>query len=249
MPVMQPSSQSLDQPILTAMALAYAGYAQRSAAWLEGYARAGGAVHCRSGCFHCCNLPIQVSLAEALLTAAALSTAQMQSMRRRAARVIQNAKSASDWNEYFQTHRAKVGYCPLLDVESGACTAYEVRPARCRDTFSALSSKFCEAGGMERLTRAERVAYNREVKENPATDGVSHYIAPLEELGEPIWEAASDAMRSAWGLEIWGDFWVLTTLTQDAAFMAAVRSGAAAQATRRAKALGLWHLEIVRIEE
>ena len=56
-------------------------------------------------------------------------------------------------------------------------------------------------------------------------------------------------MRSAWGLEIWGDFWVLTTLTQDAAFMAAVRSGAAAQATRRAKALGLWHLEIVRIEE
>ena len=102
---------------------------------------------------------------------------------------------------------------------------------------------------MERLTRAERADYKREVKENPATDGVSHYIAPLEELGEPIWEAASDAMRSAWGLEIWGDFWVLTTLTQDAAFMAAVRSGAAAQATRRAKALGLWHLEIVRIEE
>ena len=248
MPVMQPPSQSLDQPILTAMTLAYAGYAQRSAAWLEGYAQAGGAVHCRSGCFHCCNLPIQVSLAEALLTAAALSVAQMQSMRWRAARVIQNAKSASSWNEYFQSHRSQVGYCPLLDLESGACSAYEVRPARCRDTFSALSSKFCEVGGMERLTRAERTEYNREVKANPATDGVSHYIAPLEELGEPIWAAAGEAMRSIWNLEVWGDFWVLTTLTQDAAFMAAVRSGSAARATRRAKALGLWHLEIVRIE-
>ena len=91
--------------------------------------------------------------------------------------------------------------------------------------------------------------YNLEVKRNPVTDGVSHYVAPLEELGEPIWEAAGEAMRSTWNLEVWGDFWVLTTLSQDAAFMAAVRSGAAAKATRRAKALGLWHLEIVRIEE
>jgi len=243
------ASESIDQPILDAVALAYTRYGQRSAAWLEGFAQAGGAVHCRSGCLHCCNLPVQVSLAEALLTAAALSGVQMQSMQRRAARVMKNAKSASNWNEYFQSHRAKVGYCPLLDLESGTCSAYEVRPARCRDTFSALNSKFCEVGGMERLTRAERADYKREVKENPATDGVSHYIAPLEELGEPIWESAGVAMRSAWGVEIWGDFWVLTALTQDAAFMAAVRSGGAARATRRAKALGLWHLEIVRIEE
>ena len=101
---------------------------------------------------------------------------------------------------------------------------------------------------MQRLTRSERLEYNREVKANPVTDGVSHYIAPLEELGEPIWEAAGEAMRSIWNLEVWGDFWVLTTLTQDAAFMAAVRAGAATRATRRAKALGLWHFEIVRIE-
>jgi len=245
---MQPSSLSADQPLLEAVERAYAGYTQRSAAWLEGYARQGGLVHCRSGCMNCCNFPVQVSLAEALLTAAALSDFQMQAMRRHAARVMKNAKSASNWNEYFERHRTQVGYCPLLDLESGACSAYEVRPARCRDTFSALSSKFCEVGAMQRLSRAERADYNREVKANPATDGVNHYVAPLEELGEPIWEAAGDAMRSAWGLEIWGDFWVLTALTQDAAFMAAVRSGSAARATRRAKALGLWHLEIVRIE-
>lgn len=245
---MQPSSLSADQPLLEAVERAYAGYTQRSAAWLEGYARQGGVVHCRSGCMNCCNFPVQVSLAEALLTAAALSDFQMQAMRRHAARVMKNAKSASNWNEYFERHRTQVGYCPLLDLESGACSAYEVRPARCRDTFSALSSKFCEVGAMQRLSRAERADYNREVKANPATDGVNHYVAPLEELGEPIWEAAGDAMRSAWGLEIWGDFWVLTALTQDAAFMAAVRSGSAARATRRAKALGLWHLEIVRIE-
>ncbi len=245
---MQPSSQAVDQPLLEAVERAYARYAQRSAAWLEGYAQQGGVVHCKSGCMNCCNFPVQVSLAEALVTAAALSGVQMDAMRRHAARVMKNAKSASNWNEYFERHRSQVGYCPLLDLESGACTAYEVRPARCRDTFSAMNSKFCEVGAMQRLSRAERTDYNREVTANPVTDGVSHYVAPLEELGEPIWEAAGEAMRSIWNLEVWGDFWVLTTLSQDAAFMAAVRSGAAVKATRRAKALGLWHLEIVRIE-
>jgi hypothetical protein len=111
-----------------------------------------------------------------------------------------------------------------------------------------MSPEYCRVGTLEGMNRKERAQYKREVKANPATDGLSHYIAPLEDLGEAIWDVASRTMREEWGLEIWGDFWVLTALTQDAAFMAAVRAGQVAQARKRAKALELWHIEIVQIE-
>jgi hypothetical protein len=40
---------------------------------------------------------------------------------------------------------------------------------------------------------------------------------------------------------------VLTALTQDDAFMAAVRAGQVKLARKRAKAIGLWNIEIVEI--
>jgi Fe-S-cluster containining protein len=243
-----PESANPDQPLLTAVADAYIRYGQQSSSWIKSYTRQGGTVHCRSGCVHCCNFPVRVSLAEALLTASELSFEQMKSMQDRASQVIKNARSATSWDMYFGRHRQIIGYCPLLDQTTGACTAYEVRPARCRDTFSALSSHYCQVGRLENLNRQERLEYNNEVKASPATDGLSHYIAPLEDLGEAIWEVASHHMRLAWGLEVWGDFWVLTTLSQDDLFMTAIRAGQAKQASRRARTLGLWHSEIVQIE-
>jgi Fe-S-cluster containining protein len=234
--------------MLTAVQRAYDRYGQKASNWIARFTRQGGTVHCHSGCFHCCNLPVRVSLVEALLTASALTPDQLAAMRQRASEVIKNARSASSWDAYFQRHRERIGYCPLLDQTTGACTAYDVRPARCRDTYSALSSHYCTVGTLEHLSRAERSEYTREVKANPATDGISHYIAPLEDLGEAIWEVASRAMRQEWSLEVWGDFWVLTALTQDAGFMTAARAGQVARATKRAKTLGLWHVEIVQIE-
>lgn len=233
---------------MTAIVRAYARYSQQSSDWIDRYTRQGGTVHCGAGCAHCCNFPVRVSLVEALVTASQLAAAQMESMKTRAAEVIENARAASSWDDYFQRHRQRIGYCPLLDQSTGTCTAYEVRPARCRDTFSAMSADYCQVGTLEGMNRFERAQYKREVKANPATDGLSHYIAPLEDLGEAIWDVASRAMRQEWGLEVWGDFWVLTALTQDAAFMAAVRAGQVAQARKRAKALELWHIEIVQIE-
>jgi Fe-S-cluster containining protein len=243
-----PSPINSDQQLLTAVARAYTRFGQDANAWIENFTRQGGTVHCRSGCVHCCNFPVQVSLAEALLTASQLSSDQMESMKLRASKVLENARTASSWDEYFVRHREQIGYCPLLEQTTGACTAYEVRPGRCRDTFSALSAHYCQVGTLEHLNRQERSEYKREVKASPATDGLSHYIAPLEDLGETIWEVCSAQMQLAWGLEVWGDFWVLTSLTQDDAFMAAVRAGRAKQALKRAKVLGLWHLEIVQIE-
>ncbi len=247
-PVTRLREPDSDQHLMDAVAEAYTRYDRQASRWLERYTRQGGTVHCKSGCLHCCNFPVQVSLAEALLVASELDPAQLAAMRHRALEVMENARTASDWNLYFQRHRERIGYCPLLDDVTGACTAYTVRPARCRDTFSALSSHYCQVGTLEGMNRRERTEYNREVSANPATDGVSHYIAPLEDLGETIWDAARRAMRSAWDLEVWGDFWVLTALTQDEAFMAAVRGGQGKRAVKRAKALGLWHVEIVRIE-
>jgi Fe-S-cluster containining protein len=237
-----------DQQLLTALTRAYNQFGRDSKAWIEGFTRQGGRVHCQSGCFHCCNFPIRVSLAEALLTASQLTNEQLESMKLRASQVIENAKTASSWDEYFARHRQQIGYCTLLDQTTGACTAYEVRPGRCRDTFSALSADYCQVGALEHLNRKDRLEYKRAVKANAATDGISHYIAPLEDLGQSIWEVASRQMQQAWGLEVWGDFWVLTTLSQDEAFMVAIRSGQTKSAIKRTKILGLWHLEIVQIQ-
>lgn len=242
-----PDPSSPDQGLMDTVARAYARYAQQAGSWIRRFERQGGTVHCRSGCVHCCDFPVRCSLAEALLTASALSSEQQGAMKDRAHEVIANAKTAGSWDEYFQRHRREIGYCPLLNQQTGACTAYDVRPTRCRDTFSAMNARFCQVGTLEGLNRRERQEYAQGVKANPATDGLSHYVAPLEDLSEPIWSEASRAMQGQWRMEVWGDFWVLTTLSQDAAFMAAVRAGQGSRAVRRAKTLGLWNAEILEI--
>lgn len=242
-----PSSIHPDQESLLALTRAYERYGLQAGDWIEEFTQNGGTVFCKSGCLHCCNLPIRVSLLEALLTASQLSASQLESMQTRAREVLENASNATSWDDYFLSHRQKIGYCPLLDQTTGACTAYEVRPGRCRDTYSAMNAHFCTAGTLEHLNRRERLDYNRQVETNPVTDGVTHYVAPLEDLGVNIWEVASDTMRSGWGFEIWGDFWVLTALTQDDAFMDSVRAGQVKQARKRAKTIGLWNIEILEI--
>jgi Fe-S-cluster containining protein len=234
-----------DQKSLTALTRAYERYGVRASRWIEDFTRQGGTVYCQSGCLHCCNLPIRVSLIEALLTASQLSPDQLGVMRVRAQAILENARAASSWDDYFLSHRRNVGYCPLLDQTIGTCTAYEVRPGRCRDTYSAMDAHFCTVGTLENLSRRERLEYDRAVDANPVTDGLTHYIAPLEDLGEAIWEVAGAQMRSDWGVEVWGDFWVLTALAQDEAFMLSVRAGQVRQARGRAKQLRLWHDEIL----
>ena len=236
-----------DQHSLTALTRAYERYGLQASDWIEDFTRQGGRVFCKSGCLHCCNLPIRVSLLEALLTASQLSVSQLESMQTRAHEVIANARTASSWDDYFLSHRQRIGYCPLLDQATGACTAYEVRPGRCRDTYSAMNAHYCTVGTLETMKHRERLEYNRQVEANPVTDGVTHYIAALEDLGTSIWEVASESMRSSWGFEVWGDFWVLTALTQDDGFMAAVRTGQVKVARKRAKTVGLWNIEILEI--
>ncbi|GAA5511700.1 hypothetical protein Dcar01_00413 [Deinococcus carri] len=225
----------------------YAAYARRAQAWTRQYQERGGRVFCGAGCFACCNMPIRVSLAEALVTAQALTEGEAARVEAHARQVLHNARTAPSEDVYVERHRTEVGFCPLLDRESGGCTRYDVRPTRCRDTFSALPARYCEAGAWETMTRRERESYRREVARTPGTDGELHFIAPLEHLSEPIWEAAARAMRNEWGLEAWGDFWVLTTLARHEAFMDRVARGDARGAWRAAKAAGLAHATVLEI--
>lgn len=225
----------------------YARYARQAQQWRSGYESRGGRVYCGAGCFACCDMPIRVSLAEALITAQVLDREKASAVEEHARAVLHNARTARSEEEYVARHRQEVGFCPLLDRRSGSCTEYESRPTRCRDTFSALPARYCAAGTWESLTRREREAYRREVRSTPGTDGELHFIAPLEHLSEPVWASAARSMRRAWGLEVWGDFWVLTTLARDPAFMARVEAGDARGAWQAARRLRLAHPTLLEL--
>ncbi len=192
-------------------------------------------------------MPVRVSLAEALVTLEALTPAQVSGMADHARAVLDNARTAHSDEEYVLTHRTEVGFCPLLDRATGACTAYEVRPTRCRDTFSAFPAVYCAVGTLESMNDRERARYHRDVARTPGTDGEWHFIAPLEHLSEPVWTAAARAMQDAWGLQVWGDFWVLTTLAGNAAFMQEVESGQARRAWDIARQQKLAHRMVLEI--
>ncbi|AWN23037.1 zinc/iron-chelating domain-containing protein [Deinococcus irradiatisoli] len=226
--------------VLSTVKAAYARYEQRAGQFLREYTASGGQVYCGAGCFGCCNMPIRLSLAEAALIASVLTPEEAHKVDKHARKVVHNARTAPSEDEYVHRHRLKVGYCPLLGAD-GACTRYDVRPTRCRDTFSAFPAVYCQEGTWESMTKAERRDYQREVRRTPGTDGETHFIAPLEELSEPVWNACSRAMRQAWGLEAWGDFWVLTTLAARSGFMAAVERGDKGAALREARQAGLEH--------
>lgn len=225
----------------------YERYARQAGTWLRGYEARGGRVYCGAGCFACCDMPIRVSLAEALITAQALDPVKAGAVERHARAALANARTARSDEEYVARHRQEVGFCPLLDRESGACSEYESRPTRCRDTFSAFPARYCASGTWESMSRREQEAYRREVARTPGTDGELHFVAPLEHLSEPVWVAAAKSMRQAWGLEVWGDFWVLTTLARDAAFMARIGVGDGRGAWKAAQRAGLAHPALLEI--
>lgn len=236
------------EAVAAAVRTAYAQYGTEAARWLEGYQARSGQVFCGAGCFGCCNMPIRLSLAEALVLRGALSSAELAAVETHARAVLRNARTAPDEDTYVRRHRLEVGYCPLLSRDTGACAQYAARPTRCRDTFSAFPARYCTEGYWESLSPHEKRNYAREVARTPGTDGELHYIAPLEYLSEPVWEAAAAAMDDAFGLQIWGDFWVLVSLSTRADFMEAVEAGDGRAALKAAQRAGLAHPLILDIE-
>ncbi|WP_170130846.1 YkgJ family cysteine cluster protein [Deinococcus yavapaiensis] len=220
----------------------------RAATWISRYTARGGKVYCAAGCFRCCDMPIRVSLAEALVVAESLTPSQFEAVEAHAERVWLNAHESRDGDEYVENHRRSVGFCPLLDRETGRCGAYEARPARCRDTYSAMPARFCAPDGLSSLRRSERRAYEQEVRTNPVMDGTSHFIAPLEDLSVPIWETCATLMRRELGFEVWGDFWTLVAYSRDERFWSALRSHSPRSVIAALKRARLYHPELVQIE-
>lgn len=225
---------------------AYTRFEGRAADWLARYRARGGRVYCAAGCHACCDMPIRTNLLEALALARSLDPARLQAMQAHAAKVRANARRGPS-ETYAERHRAVVGFCPLLDRQTGTCSAYELRPSRCRDTYSAMSARFCAAGAWESMSRRERAAYEREVAHTPGTDGESHFIAPLEDLSLPVWEEGARLMRDLWGVEVWGDFAVLVDLTQRPAFWAALEQRRPGPVIRMLRQAGLYDEEILEV--
>ncbi len=81
---------------------------------------------CRSGCAHCCRVPVQVSGLEAVF-------------------ISQNTEFEINKNvSKGITLGKEVDYCPLLDIDSARCLAYDSRPMACR-IFATIDSPIkCE---------------------------------------------------------------------------------------------------------
>ncbi len=235
-----------DSAALSSLSRAYSAFERRASDWLSRYEARGGRVYCAAGCFHCCDMPIRTNLLEALAVAGSLDAARMAGMRAHARKVRANAR-AGDPDTYAERHREQVGFCPLLDREAGTCTAYAVRPTRCRDTYSALPAHYCAAGTWEGMSRRERAEYARTVERTPGTDGDTHYLAPVEDLSLPVWDTGARLMRELWGVEVWGDFAVLVDLTQQDAFWQALEARRPRAVVRALKAAGLYAEDIVEV--
>lgn len=226
----------------------YRRFDRRAKAWLEDYTRQGGHVYCASGCFKCCDMPIRLSWAEALTISERLTPDQHRAVREHARKIWRNAHDSRTPDEYVMNHRQGVGFCPLLDRATGACTQYADRPTRCRDTYSALPAFLCAPDGLDRLSRRDRREYDRVVRTDPVMDGVTHFIAPLEEMSEPAWVKFARLMRRDLGFELWGDFHYLVTMTREPDFVAALALRDRKQVVQALKKTGLYHPEIVQVE-
>jgi Fe-S-cluster containining protein len=88
--------------------------------WSENLmANASSQAVCKSGCFHCCAQKVAVKPIE-----------------------LDNIRTnIGD----FQA-RDNGRFCPLLDIEKGACGIYEVRPLVCRAMLTFDNPKYCERG-------------------------------------------------------------------------------------------------------
>lgn len=86
---------------------------------------------CQEGCAHCCYTTVFASTPEILRIADHLkstrSEAELDALRTRAAETAEKIKDL----DLDGRARARVP-CPLLDVATGKCSAYEVRPVPCR---------------------------------------------------------------------------------------------------------------------
>lgn len=112
----------------------------------EAIRRAGDRVRCRSGCTHCCIGPFAVTERDLNRLRAGIGqlTDEMRSRlaaRSREARAVLKDGFPGDWREGRVSSQAEADEfdlrhpwlpCPVLDLETGACSLHAWRPVACR---------------------------------------------------------------------------------------------------------------------
>lgn len=119
----------------------YTRYERELYTWIASYERG---VSCHKGCSTCCNVSVGLYLPEALVLADSLTEEQYSRVFEHAQRVLAYANDTPDYLEGFRY--SEIGWCPILDTESGVCTIYSYRPANCRHVYSNMSPAYCVTG-------------------------------------------------------------------------------------------------------
>lgn len=102
-------------------------------------------VSCKPGCNHCCSRLVYITVAEAVVMRKRLEKlGYWKSVRTKAESL--NRKSMSVDSKTWFLMNIK---CPVLDLETGKCMAYEVRPPACSTHFALSNPSSCDPWSME----------------------------------------------------------------------------------------------------
>lgn len=95
-------------------------------------------VSCKIGCNHCCSRAIPITLAEASVIRDSLIKSKKWSQ------VLQKSRDLSVYDDIDAVTWFKMNIkCPVLDVDTGKCMAYEVRPVICSTHFVSSDPNSC----------------------------------------------------------------------------------------------------------
>ncbi|PLY04383.1 MAG: zinc/iron-chelating domain-containing protein [Desulfuromonas sp.] len=158
------------------------------------------AIHCRTGCGHCCTMAVNCSFPEAVRIAHVLTAGQRQNLERALPLLIRISREAQDLKDFLRRFRRELG-CPFLDSEQ-RCTIYPVRPFSCRALLSTRPGAWCGVDFSE-LHPLERQAFlsslDRELVNFP-----THYLALPQEIGQELEVTTQLDMRDACGVSLSG---------------------------------------------
>lgn len=110
----------------------------------------GHTVSCKPACNACCTLLTMIALPEAILLAEALlanESALLDALPRLREQSLAMDKPGINKASWF----ARQSLCPVIDLRTGLCGAYEARPGCCRFHVSVSPPENCELGATDSI--------------------------------------------------------------------------------------------------
>ncbi len=188
----------------------YTEYSQRSMAWRQAYS---GSITCQRGCYYCCDMPVAISLPEALVISHCISEDQYGRVSRHAQRILEVGRDR-DQTAFIERYRLSVGFCPFLDAER-ACSIYPLRPGNCRALFSNMPSRFCRAGHWDDARPEEWTAFLRALD----PDQLTCFVDPLRRIYMEVFNARRYVLGRYFNFIFWGNMHWLIYLARKSEFL------------------------------